>query len=442
MEVVEDESIVTSSAAPQKVFTAPLSVETHPPSAFFQKTNSSETYDSRHDSPETEPQDSDAMMTSNDVGSGLALPSSGDRLQTTTKAGRVAMGGSLAHTPITNISSIRAYGQEERVSLAPRFGKLESRSRDDSEQAQGEQELGNSSMFSLSGSMSSEFLESQQHSDDHQQEYLQHPNRLTIGMSSPTSTTARDFLREVQGPPPLPSSESMSRSFGSPATLPLHHRFQHTNSAPIGQRPPFPPPSSGTSGLPPSPLQMPTLAHKAYATLPREHIASSPSPTKSIQGSGSFNGDRDKPVISRCFAWSHDSQDDRRITKRPRMAPTSLGSSPHSTGTAGGVMSPSSALETIRDMSPPRASTTSPTKVHWEEKVEHSNELMSHAAVDPQVLFGATSAIAIAERGKDEDVAMGNTEEERDATKQADESRMPPPITTAQSASHYSFDSL
>lgn len=272
MEVVEDESIVTSSTAPQKLFTAPLSVETHPPSAFFQKTNSSETYDSRHDSPETEPQDSDAMMTSNDVGSGLALPSSGDRLQTT------------AHTPITNISSIRAYGQEERVSLAPRFGKLESRSRDDSEQAQGEHELGNSSMFSLSGSMSSEFLEGQQYSDDHQQEYLQHPNRLTVGMSSPTSTTARDFLREVQGPPPLPTSESMSRSFGSPATLPLHHRFQHTNSAPIGQRPPFPPPSSGTSGLPPSPLQMPTLAQKAYATLPREHIASSPSPTKSIQG--------------------------------------------------------------------------------------------------------------------------------------------------------------
>ena len=102
-------------------------------------------------------------------------------------------------------------------------------------------------------------------------------------------------------------------------------------------------------------------------------------------------------------------------------------------------MSPSSALETIRDMSPPRAS--SPTKVHWEEKVEHSNELMSHASVDPQVLFGVTSAIAIASSGN-EDVAMGDTEEEVDTSQEVEESRTPPPITTAQSASHYSFDSL
>lgn len=460
MEVVEDESIATSSTAAPKLLGKPrmehyravdttlssssmLSIEAHPPSArssnaFFQKTNSSETFDSRHDSPETEPQDSDAMMTSNDTSSSLALPSYGDRLQTTTSTRRVLTGESITHTPITNISSIRARGREEQVSLAPRFGKLETKSRDDFDQAQGEQELGNPSMFSLSGSMSSEFLESQQHSDDHQQEYLHHPNRLTI--SSPTSTTARDFLREVQGPPPLPSGESMSRSFGSP-TLPLHHRFQHTNSAPSRQRPP-------SSGLPSSPnfLSMPSLTHRVHATLPREHIpnnASSPSPSNTIQGTGSFNCDRDKPVISRCFAWSHDSQDDRRITKRPRMAPTSSASSPHSTGTAAGVMSPSSALETIRDMSPPRALTTSPTKVHWEEKVEHSNELMSHAAVDPQVLFNVTSAIAIAAKGdEEEDVAMGNTDEEGDASKGTEESRMPPPITTARSASHYSFDSL
>lgn len=438
MEVVEDESIATSRTAASKRFgksrvepyktvettlssSSMLSVETHPPSA-----RSSNTFDSRQDSPNTELQDSDAMMTSTDATMGLTLPSSGERLQTTTITTRVVTGGSITNTPITNLSSIGLFGQEEKVSLAPRFGKLETNSRDDLDQAQEGQELGNPSMFSLSGSMSSEFIESQQLSDDHQQEYLHHPS----GMSSPTSTTARDFLREVQGPPPLPRAESMSRSFGSP-TLPLHQR-------PTGQRPPFHPPSSSgaTSSLPSSPnfLKMPSLTHKAHPTLPREHTpnnASSPSPT-------SFNCDRDKPVISRCFAWSHDSQDDRRITKRPRMAPSSSLSSPHSTGT-GDVMSPSSALDTIRDMSPPRAS--SPTKVHWEEKVEHSNELMTHASVDPQVLFAVTSSIAIASSGN-EDVAMGDTEEEVNTSQQVEESRMPPPISMAQSASHYSFDSL
>ena len=108
-------------------------------------------------------------------------------------------------------------------------------------------------------------------------------------------------------------------------------------------------------------------------------------------------------------------------------------------------MSPSSALETIRSVASSTKSaldrssenisnSASPTKVHWEEKVEHSNELMGHASVDPQVLFGVSSAIQIASNG--DDVAM----EEGDANQSND--RIPPPITTAASASHYSFDSL
>ena len=478
MEVVEDENIATASTMAPKFFSNPRmeqlrtvdttmssssmrSVETHPPSTrnsnpFSYQPSSSDTADSRQDIPEKKQrEDSDAMMTSADASSGLVLPSSA----------RVVTGD-------TNVGRVSSFGHEEKVSLAPRFEKLKTSNRDEPDEQGNEEEndLGSLSMFSISGSMSSEFLENQQFNDDHQQEYLHHPNRVVVGINSPTSTTDRRFLREVQCPNlPSYSGESAASSrtgFGSTA-LPLHHSFTHTGSTTNRQRPPFPP---SVGFPPPNPPQIPSLSHTnnkaSHPTLPQEHVpnsASSSSPTNTIPGVGSYNCDRDKPVISRCFAWSQDSQDDRRITKRARTTPngkTSSDSSPLSTETTG-VMSPSSALETIQgsavsfiatkvvamenrsleipgnhdSVSPPPSS--SPTKVHWEEIVEHPNELMSRA-VDPQVLFGVSSAIQIATTNN-EDVAMGNTNE---GNRHETNDRMLPPITTARSASHYSFDSL
>ena len=448
---VEDESIATASYGKPRMdhhrtvdtpmsSSSMLSVETHPPSTRSNnpctyQASSSDTVDSRHDSPKEDQEDSDAMMTSEDANSRISM-----------KTTREVTGESS-----TAITRVNTFGPEEKVSLAPRFGKLERSSRDQLDE-EGEEGEHDPSMFSLSGSMSSEFLESQQQHEGHQQEYLDHPNRLTVGMNSPTSTTARDFLREVQcPPPPLPTysgeRDGNSRtSLGSPS-LPLHQRFGGNH-----QRPPFHPPSVASSPSPNLP-QFPSMNHSgnkaSHPTLPREHVpnASSPASTNTIPGIGSFNCDRDKPVISRCFAWSQDSQDDRRITKRARTTPNGMASSassPLSTDTTG-VMSPSSALETIRSVasstksaldrsSENHSNSASPTKVHWEEMVEHSNELMSHASVDPQVLFGATSAIQISSNG--DDVAM----EDGDANQSND--RIPPPITTAASASHYSFDSL
>lgn len=462
---VEDESIATAGYGKLRMdhhrtvdtamsSSSMLSVETHPPSSksnnnnnpFSYQASSSDTVDSRHDSPKEDPEDdSDAMMT--------------EDAQIDRKTARIVTGEGAI---ITRVSTFR----EEKVSLAPRFGKLERSTRDqlDKEGEEGQHDPG---MFSLSGSMSSEFLESQQQHEDHQQEYLDHPNRLTVGMNSPTSTTARDFLREVQcPPPPLPNysgeRDGNSRTGRASPAYPLHQRFGGH------QRPPFHPPSGGSASnyVPtssPNLPQFPSLSHatksSSHPTLPREHTpnASSPASTNTIPGLGSFNCDRDKPVISRCFAWSQDSQDDRRITKRARTMATGMTSSASSPLSTDGVMSPSSALETIRGSAASSSknaledrsseipgnhsnpSSASPTKVHWEEKVEHSNELMSHAAVDPQVLFGATSAIQIA-TSSNRDVAMGNTEE-GDAQQQGSE-RIPPPIATAQSASHYSFDSL
>ena len=61
----------------------------------------------------------------------------------------------------TTITRVNTFGREEKVSLEPRFGKLERSSREQLDE-EGEEGDHDPSMFSLSGSMSSEFLESQQ----------------------------------------------------------------------------------------------------------------------------------------------------------------------------------------------------------------------------------------------------------------------------------------
>lgn len=528
MEVVEDESIATKSTAASKLYGksyhrmdhhgmidttiassmkmmdvtvttngSNLSVDTHPPSTrsknpFSEMPSSCDTFDSRHDSPKEEDDSSDDMMTSDDPSNGNPMNSCGFvppppnkhsnsnrmplppsmRIHVTTEDTRASIN-------TTRISSISTFAREEKVSLVPRFGRLESSgNRQDEKVGDGEEpELrlqDNSSLFSLTGSMSSEFLEHQQHHPDHQQEYLRHPNGLAMGMASPTSTTARDFLREVQCPPPIPGLDGEREGIAANNST-LHYR-----------RPPFHPPSAAaaTSNNPSSqllsssttlpifpPLPSQINNKKSHPTLLREHILSSSPSNASIPGvGGSFscdNGGRDKPVISRCFAWSMDSQDDRRITKRARTVHqegiqggmTSSASSPLSTDTIE-VMSPTSALATIRGTSadndhhtttldepssrqilpihhlgdsPPPLPSTPPTKLNWDEKVEHSNELMSHA-VDHQVLFRTTRATAGHGGDGNEDVAMGDESNTNN--------KMPPPITTAHSASRYSFDSL
>jgi hypothetical protein len=61
-------------------------------------------------------------------------------------------------------------------------------------------------------------------------------------------------------------------------------------------------------------------------------------------------GKRDKPTLLRCFAWSQDSQDEGRLTKRRKEDPAERTTS-------------SSGLALARRDS-------SPTMVHWEEKVD------------------------------------------------------------------------
>ena len=512
MEVVEDESIATKSTAASKLYDksyhrmdhhgmidttiassmkmmgvttngSNLSVDTHPPSTrsknpFSEMPSSSDTFDSRHDSPKEEDDSSDDMMTSDNPSNGNPKNSSVFVLPPPNKqsnSNRMPMPPSLRIHVTTediraNISTnIRTFVREEKVSLVPRFGRLESSgNRQDEKVGDGEEEQpephlkDNPSLFSLSGSMSSEFLEHQQHHPDHQQEYLRHPNGLAMGMASPTSTTARDFLREFQCPPPIPGLDGEREGI---ATI---------NS-------PFHRPSAAAATSNHSSSQLSQINNKkSHPTLLREHIQSPSSSNASIPGvGGSFscdNGGRDKPVISRCFAWSQDSQDDRRITKRARTIHQegieggirSSASSPLSTDTIE-VMSPTSALETIRGTSadndhhrattldepssrqilpihhlgdsPPPPPSTPPTKLNWDEKVEHSNELMSHA-VDHQVLFETTRE-ATAGHGGDgnEDVAMGD-ESNINSNNAIEPDSMPPPITTAHSASRYSFDSL
>ena len=153
---------------------------------------------------------------------------------------------------------------------------------------------------------------------------------------SPTSTTATsDFLREVQiqSGPPLPpidnnTNSNINSNNGAASTSLVSSYIAPSASSFLRRRPPFHPASTSASGL----------------------FVSSPTNTNnSIPGIGSMGGygssfcesttgtggtgtgtasSRDKPVISRCFAWSQDSQDERRITKRARMLPTGSGTSP------------------------------------------------------------------------------------------------------------------
>ena len=486
MEVVQDESIPTSSTASVKSYGNPrqrmdldhnqhtvdttmsnLSVETHPPSCRNRNIFSSpsvDTLDSRQDSPKEEQGTADMNVDdpSNDTSpkrngfhqtASNAVPDSLRTIPYTTNSRSIT-----EETRTTSNASGGSNGMtvaEEKVSLAPRFGMLE---RSHYRHGEPEESVGEpDNLFSISGSMSSEFLEHQH--PDHQQEYLGQSNQLP----SPTST-ARDFLRETHLAPSLPTHDGergvtitrVPTNFGG--SLPLRQS---------NQRPPFHPPTAAGSSTITSNNPSFSNSHPFQPIPMREQMSSahSPSPTNSnIPGVGSFcdnNSGRDKPVISRCFAWSQDSQEDRRITKRPRtlqecgdQGVSSGVSSPTDTVS---VMSPSTALETIRSDDEEREESSSPsqqeilsmqqhhdalssplspshTKVHWEEKVEDSNELMSHA-VGPQVLFNSTATITVS--AANEDVTMKG---DKDVLK-SHNSDMNPPIAIAHSASHYSFES-
>ena len=527
----------------------------HRPSAF---SSESEPRDSRHDSPGGQ-DDGDATMTmsSNELGStaannhqghqihrqsridnrsGFVLPPPNNNapvLPTSPLMKRRVVTGEMGGRSSSGSSSNNGMPMhEERVALAPRFGSLESSHHHQNQAGESdprlqEEDNNDSSLFSISGSMSSEFLEHQHHHPDHQQEYLQnhhHHHRLVVGMNtglnvgmtmnSPTSTTARDFLREVQCPP-LPSLESGSvgreagRSLSARTTSYYNHA--HSNLA-ASQRPPF------HRSTP-----LPSSSHSTLMREQQQHSsrAPSPSPTNtSIQGVGSFcdnsSTGRDKPVISRCFAWSQDSQDERRITKRARTTTDagssgqiSSASSPLSTDE---ILSPSSALELVQGQShsnvssigrapppddedssssrqaqaaevhhhplhphplhlplgnssssssppPPPPLSPPPTKVHWEEKIDHSNELMGHAStVNPQVLFDASvttrttqvtaSTTTPPNLGHSHFYNVSNNIEGSSSSNNSNQDvsmgdvGVPPPITTAQSASHYSFESM
>ncbi|VEU40234.1 unnamed protein product [Pseudo-nitzschia multistriata] len=567
-----------------------LSVETHPASSSNQSQSnnnngnffassplSSELRDSRHDSPKEdetsqEECDDDAMMLSevpdaptNHNNSRFILPPPPvhnclaksstllSRGQTSSAGGlslgRIITEGSTATTATSGGTSGNAFVREEKVSLTPRFGSappqkggIGSSESNHRQGPQGPDDLDSEHLFSISGSMSSEFLEHQHHNPDHQHDYgTPHERQSEMGMKSPTSTTARDLLREVQCPS-LPSTHGNShgnaqgrtRSASLPflGTPPLHHYLSDSATASNRQtfqlQPRLPdgpmlssnhqhynPPSLSSTSPPTSTFHQKPSHHP---TLMREHQqpqALSSSPTSSSQalpGSGSFcdgNGGREKPVISRCFAWSQDSQDERRITKRARLVLPENGnknavasSSPLSPDSRGAPHTESSSfssapttLESIvrgakgtgdRGRQPryhidehkteheasrgdrkgndnrhghglerkdknsvpvggagSLSASPSPTRVHWEEKVGNSIELMRRV-VPPQVLFGDNTT-----NSNSEDVAMGD-DDSHPATNSSQvpmihttsSNGFPPPITAAFSASQYSFESI
>lgn len=214
----------------------------------------------------------------------------------------------------------------------------------------------------------------------------------TVEAGSPTSTTARVFVREVPYPSipiqAMGSNCSWTGSFqGGGGGGDVASETRHDQNA------------SSTTFLPTFPMtssQRPSSARRAT----------------------------EKPFLCRSLAWSQDSLDERRTSKRARTeAQAESGEdrvidASHHHDRYFGVAASYFQGEEHREE-------TSPTLVHWEEKMVDSNCLMDRAINDkstPSIFSGTKSPMAAP-------YAAGG------------KAAPTPPIMAAASASQYSFDS-
>jgi hypothetical protein len=227
----------------------------------------------------------------------------------------------------------------------------------------------------------------------------------TVEAGSPTSATARSFLREI--PCPSIPIEAMESNCSAPSSFLVEGEGEEGggyDSVYYGQD------SCGTAAFP-----------------------------SSTQTSSSFSQSTEKPFLCRSLAWSQDSLDERRTSKRarrdglidhrsvgppPQFLDSTLMSSSiastwnpmiyHDTYLGGGT-----SLEERREE-------PSPLLVHWEEKLVDSKHNARMNKSTPTTLYYHTGSSPTAATSTSSDKYV---------------SKVPPPIMAAASASQYSFDS-
>jgi hypothetical protein len=298
---------------------------------------------------------------------------------------------------------------EEPVSLAPRFSQIQEEPQD---RGRGSGALDFNGHF-LSSSPS--FRNPHESTNGN----IQGSHGRVLEPGSPTSTTARDFLREVPCPSiPIQSTGSNCSTLGSSV-------IQSGRSFSMDQ--------SDSSNFT-------RVRHSSQLLLIRPNGEDK---SNSARRPSSSTG----RALCRSFAWSHDSQDDLRITKRARMRSGSVnGFSPPSQQPYNlfarsshasqqrqqlqdGLQESSSQFLEDHDDEHRDDPSFSPTMVHWEEKVIDGDELLARAAQhdqrghhhqqqNQQYFLGFASGQELGAPGA-----------------------LPPPIAPAASASQYSFDS-
>lgn len=209
----------------------------------------------------------------------------------------------------------------------------------------------------------------------------------TVEAGSPTSTTARDFLREI--PCPSIPIEAVGSNCSAPGSF-----------------------LAGGGG-----------EEGAFGSVYGQESSGSTAFPSSLQRSSFLSRSAEKPFLCRSLAWSQDSLDERRNSKRARKDGMDDRSGPQ--GLDSSLMSSSIASTWNQLQLEERREEPSPLLVHWEEKVVDSVDLKDCATINkstPSFYFDAGSPTTA-------------------STSEGCKSRVPPPIMAAASASHYSFDS-
>jgi hypothetical protein len=250
---------------------------------------------------------------------------------------------------------------------------------------------------------------------------------------SPTSTTARDFLREIPCPSiPIQSIGSNSSTVGS-TVMQLGRSFSMDQSD-----------SSNCARARHSTSQR--FLHRSNG---EENVNDPTRPSSAGR------------ALCRSFAWSHDSQDDLRSTKRARM-----GNGTHSNYNNNNYPLLPNSTQNVLFVTPPPASvpqqqdnlqfssshfleeeeveeehrddlTFSPTMVHWEEKVGDGDELLARASRHHQQRWQQQQQRQEGFRQQHHPPLVGFVTR----LELSISGGLPPPIVPAASASQYSFDS-
>jgi hypothetical protein len=262
--------------------------------------------------------------------------------------------------------------------------------------------------------------------------------------SSPTSTTAGavDFLREIRPCPSIPIEAEDSNCSSTVVVGNGSSAFvQATRSFSMDQ--------SDSSCLT-------RVRNTAQAFLPQDYIVPLASGVSTARSSINAMGGNGR-ALCRSFAWSHDSQDDLRITKRARIGgsvgeslpvypPSMSASINHETASSPQrsshddsnnshlrllQQSSSHFYEEDDDQEHRDKPSFSPTMIHWEEKVVDSNDLLNRLQQT-----GMTEQSQLQQQQQRQQVSASTF------FSFSRQGSFPPPIAAAASASQYSFDSI